>query len=209
MKKLKTLGIISAVIALSVGILGTNVFSIISLPSMGHTSVSSGMPMLGHVTLMVTDVQGHIKEYRQGDNTVVTIGKSCVGARIFGPSSTACASPGTTSYNVLAVGTGGSPPTQPATSAIRLVTETTSPSSMVRGTATTDTMVDATGATAAIVTLSKQFTNNAAGTINVNEAGVFNGTTVASAGMFSAQTFTAIGLNQNDALTVTWTINVG
>ena len=209
MKQLQTLGILGIVIALSAGVLGTNGFSIMSSSTAGHTSISSGMPMLGHVTLVVTDAQGHIKEYRQGDNTVVTIGKSCVAARIFGSTSIACASPGTTSYDVLAVGTGGSPQTQPATSANRLVTETTSPTQMARGVANIDTMVDASGATGAIVTLSKQFTNNAAGTINVNEAGVFNGTTVASAGMFSAQTFTAIGLNQNDALTVTWTVNVG
>jgi hypothetical protein len=207
MKHLKTLGIIGAVIVLSVGILAS-MFSII-LPITGHTSVSAGMPMLGHVTLMVKDVQGHILEYRQGDNTVVTMGKSCVAARIFGPQSSACPFPGTTSYDVLAVGTGGSPPTQPATSATRLVTEITSPSQMARGTATSDTVVDASGAVGAIVTMSKQFTNNAAGIINVNEAGVFNSTTVSSAGMFSAQTFTAIPLNQNDTLTVTWTINVG
>ena len=209
MNKNRTIGIYGAVIALSVGLLGA--YGIMA-PSASGTdqSTSQSLGLLGHVTLTVTDPQGHIKEYRQGDNTVVNTSKSCTAKILFGGTSTLCACPGTATWDTIGVGSGGSPPTQPLTNATRLVTEYTS-HGLNRAAATghTVTLTDATGSTGAKETIQSTFTNNDTSSHAINEAGLFNGTSLTSNGMFAAQTFTAVTLNQNDALTVKWTITVG
>ncbi len=206
MKKLMTLGITSAVIALSVGLLSVSGFSINPSSNVGQTTSAEPVQMLGHVTLMVTDAQGQIKEYRQGDNQVVRSGESCAGRLIFGSTATAgslCTGASTTTYANLALGTSSSTISATAT---KLGNET-NVSGLARAAATTNSVADSSGS-GATVTLSKQFTNNGAST-NVREAGIFNGTSFNTNGMFAGQTFNTIVLNTNDALTVTWTITVG
>lgn len=166
--------------------------------------------MLGHVTLIVTDKQGDIKDYRQGDNTVIQTSKSCTAKILFGGTSAQCASPGTAVWTQIGIGSGGSPPTQPTDAVKRLVTEYSS-FGLDRASAASPTSVltDASSGVGAKSVIQATFTNTDTGAHSVNEAALFNGTSLASSGMFAAQTFTAISLNQNDALTVKWTITVG
>lgn len=206
MKKLMTLGITGAVIALSIGLLSVSGFSINPSYSVGKTTNAEPIQMLGHVTLMVTDSQGQIKEYRQGDNQVVQAGESCAARLIFGSTQTAgslCTGASTATYTYLALGT--SPNTILKTST-HLGNTTSLPAGLGAATATTNTVADSSGS-GATVTLSKQFTNGGS-SANIKEAGIFNGTDMTK-GMFAGQTFNTITLNTNDALTVTWTITVG
>lgn len=205
MQKRMTLGITGAVIALSIGLLSASGFSI-NPSSVGHTISTEQTQMLGHVTLMVTNAQGQVIDYRQGDNQVVRSGESCAARLIFGATQAAgslCTGASTTTYGNIALGTSS---TGFTATTLKLNNET-SVSGLARVAATTNTVVDSTG-TGATVTLSKQFTN-AGASQNIREAGVFNSTTSNTNGMFAGQSFSTIVLNTNDALTVTWTITVG
>lgn len=209
MNKYKTISIYGTIIALSVSLLGAYGFLTQSNTENAISTTGQSFTLLGHVTLTVTDPQGHIKEYRQGDNTVVTTSKSCTAKILFGGTSALCANPGTATWDTIGIGSGGSPPTQPATSAIRLVTEYTT-DGLDRASASSHsvTLTDASGTVGAIETIQSTFTNTGS-SHNVNEAGLFNGTSIGSSGMFAAQTFSAITLNTNDVLTVKWTITIG
>lgn len=205
MQKRMTLGITGAVIALTIGLLSASGFST-NPSSVGYTTSAEHTQMLGHVTLMVTNAQGQVIDYRQGDNQVVRSGESCAARLIFGATQTAgslCTGASTTTYGNIALGTSA---TGFSATSLKLNNET-NVSGLARAAATTNTAADSSGS-GAVVTLSKQFTNGGAST-NVREAGVFNSTSFNTNGMFSGQTFSTIVLNNGDALTVTWTINVG
>lgn len=211
MQRLHSIGLYSAIAAIAVGVLAVyGLPSMVSNPANTYNTNPQELGMLGHVTLIVTDPQGNIKDYRQGDNTVITTSKSCTAKILFGGTSTLCASPGTATWTTIGIGSGGSPPTQPADTVTRLVTEYTSFGlNRAAATGTSETLTDASTGVGAKAVIQGTFTNTDTGSHSVNEAGLFNGTSTTTSGMFAAQTFTAISLNQNDALTVKWTITVG
>ena len=64
---------------------------------------------LGHVELVAKDADGNIKAYRQTDNIVVNIGKTCAAERIFGASgnSTGACAGGATAFDWIGLGTSG------------------------------------------------------------------------------------------------------
>src|SRR6185437_11944280 len=105
----KSIGLYSAIIALSIGVLGVYGFQSFNL---GESQTSStnleGSHVAGHVTMFATAADGRITAYRQSDNLITDQGADCVNKSIFAPSSgitTTCAgSPGT--FNVIALGTG-------------------------------------------------------------------------------------------------------
>ena len=211
MQKLRSIGLYSAIVAIAVGVLAAyGLPNMVSNSANTYTTNSQELGMLGHVTLIVTDPQGNIKDYRQGDNTVITTSKSCTAKILFGGTSTLCASPGTATWTTIGIGSGGSPPTQPADTVTRLVTEYSSFGlNRAAATGTSAVLTDASTGVGAKSVIQATFTNTDSSSHNVNEAGLFNGTSLTTSGMFAAQTFTAISLNQNDALTVKWTITVG
>lgn len=211
MQKLHGIGLYSAIAAIAVGVLAAyGLPSMVSNSANTYSTNSQELGMLGHVTLIVTDPQGNIKDYRQGDNTVITTSKSCTAKILFGGTSTLCASPGTATWTTIGIGSGGSPPTQPADTVTRLVTEYSSFGlNRAAATGTSSVLTDASTGVGAKAVIQGTFTNTDTSTHAVNEAGLFNGTSLTTSGMFAAQTFTAISLNQNDALTVKWTITVG
>ena len=211
MQKLRSIGLYSAIVAIAVGVLAAyGLPSMVSNSANTYTTNSQELGMLGHVTLIVTDPQGNIKDYRQGDNTVITTSKSCTAKILFGGTSTLCASPGTATWTTIGIGSGGSPPTQPADTVTRLVSEYSSFGlDRASATGTSAVLTDASTGVGAKSVIQATFTNSNAAAKSVNEAGLFNGTSLTTSGMFAAQTFTAISLNQNDALTVKWTITVG
>lgn len=207
MNKYRTIGIYGAITALSVSLLGAYGFLLPSSTVNTTYTNSQSLALLGHVTLTVTDPQGNIKEYRQGDNIVINTSKSCTAKILFGGTSTLCASPGTAKWDTIGIGSGS---TSFTTSSTRLTAEFLS-FGLNRASASghSVTLTDATGSTGAIETIQSTFTNTDSSSHTVSEAGLFNGTNLTTAGMFSAQTFTGVTLAQNDALAVKWTITVG
>ena len=76
-----------------------------------------------------------------------------------------------------------------------------------RGHATTKTWTNGTGGTDTKIVLAKTFTS---GTVaSITESGLFNSTAVATGGMLSHKTFSAVSLTSGDSITVTWTFTVG
>ena len=207
MQDRKKIGLYSAILALSVGILG--IYGIQS-SNLGEPQVSyensEDAHIRGHVTLWVTNTDGRITEYRQSDNIVVNQGADCAIKALFAPTTglaTTC--PGTPGiFNVIALGTGTNGNSRSDTA---LAAETS-----VAGLARAQ--VSSVNATAAPITgtskvlLSKTFTNTSGGSVTITEAGIFNSTDKSIDGMFAEEPISpSVEVNNNDALTVNWTIS--
>ncbi len=208
MQRYTTIALFSA-IALSVGILG--VYGLTSTPStlkvQSDTQTIGAVPMLGHVTMTVTDPKGNILAYHQGDNVVVNQGEDCLSAKVFGIKSIVCPNGATETYNVIVLGnyTGALVSKTNQT----MDKEITNQAGLTRLVATTQTETDATSSLPVSDVLQATFTDNSPSAATVTEAGLFNSTTVSAVGMFAHQAFTGISLNSGDSLTVKWTVTMG
>ena len=94
---------------------------------------------------------------------------------------------------------------------VLLGNETSTSKGLERGTATTKTWTNGTGATTTKLVLSKTFTYEGTGTRAhaIGESGLFNSTTADANGMLARQTFTDVSLSNGDSITITWTFTVG
>lgn len=206
----KSIGLYSAIIALSIGVLGVYGFQSFNL---GESQTSStnleGSHVAGHVTMFATAADGRITAYRQSDNLITDQGADCVNKALFAPSSgitTTCSgSPGT--FNVIALGTGTAGTSR---ADLALGTET-SATGLARATGTTNATSDSATSSSGSSKVSVQntFTNTSGGTVTITEAGLFNSTNKNIDGMFAEEPISpSIALNNNDALTVKWTISL-
>ncbi len=207
MQRYTTIALFSA-IALSVGILG--VYGLTSTPStlkvQSDTQTIGAVPMLGHVTMTVTDPHGNILAYHQGDNIVVNQGEDCLSKKVFGIASDLCPGGGAV-YNVIVLGNYTN--AQVAKTNSTMDAEVTSQAGLTRQSATTLTETDATSSLPVSDVLQAQFTDNSPHAATITEAGLFNSTTISAVGMFAHQSFTGISLNSGDSLTVKWTVTMG
>lgn len=162
--------------------------------------------MVGHITLTATDPDGNIISYVQTDNRVVDQGEACALKITFGDSesgSTDCSGATTALFNVIALGTST---TAASSTQVALVAET-SAGGLGRLVAATTTVSDDPGdESGADVLITRTFQNTSGGTVTVTESGLFNSTSTSADGMFARQVFTGIVLNDDDSLTVDWTI---
>ena len=209
MQRYTTIALFSA-IALSVGILG--VYRLTSVPStlkvQSDPQTIDAVPMLGHVTMTVTDPHGNIVAYHQGDNIVVRQAEDCLSDKIFGASAKNADCPsGGAAYTVIALGNQSSPPAAAATDTALDAEIGTSVASLDR-LAATITPTASTGSAPASVLLQATFTNSAVTAKTITESGIFNSTTVSAVGLFAHQTFTGVTLNSGDSLTVKWTVTI-
>lgn len=203
----KSIGLYSAIIALSIGVLGVYGFQSFNLGESQTSSINSeGSHIAGHVTMFVTDPDGRVTAYRQSDNIIVNQGADCANKALFAPTTgitTSCSgSPGT--FNVLALGTGTN---GNARSDLNLNAETAA-TGLARVAASTVNATAAPAGGTSKVSLSNTFTNTSGGTVTITEAGLFNSTNRATDGMFAEEPVSSIALNNNDALTVKWTISL-
>lgn len=203
----KSIGLYGAIIALSIGVLGVYGFQSFNLGESQTSSTNSeGSHIAGHVTMFVTGPDGRVTTYRQSDNIIVNQGADCANKALFAPSSgitTTCAgSPGT--FNVLALGTGTNGNTRTDTA----LNAETSSTGLARATASTVNATAAPSGGTSKVSLSNTFTNTSGGSVTITEAGLFNSTNKNIDGMFAEEPVSpSIALNNNDALTVKWTIS--
>jgi len=203
----KSIGLYSAIIALSIVVLGVYGFQSFNLGESQTSSINSeGSHIAGHVTMFVTDPDGRVTAYRQSDNIIVNQGADCANKALFAPTTgitTSCSgSPGT--FNVLALGTGTN---GNARSDLNLNAETAA-TGLARVAASTVNATAAPSGGTSKVSLSNTFTNTSGGTVTITEAGLFNSTNRATDGMFAEEPVSSIALNNNDALTVKWTISL-
>ena len=212
--KLLTIALV-AIVAVSAGLVGyaSSTSEVVS-PA---TSFASSALVSGQLTLELRDSEGNLKAYRQSDNVITRNGEDCAAKALFAParynaggvtSGSTCVGALTVPFSFIALGTGTTAETnndvdlqaQTAVSGLTIASGTVSFTNSTGGATT------ATGAS--VISIAKTFTA-AAGPTTISEAGLFNGTTASTNGIFAHKTFTGIVVNNGDSLAVTWTINIG
>ena len=163
----------------------------------------------GHITLVLRDSDGEIKQYVQTDNLVTREGLDCLVDSLFGSTGTGTCS-SALDFDVVAIGTGA----VGTDTAIALTTPLTSgciafadPGVVADvGTTTQAIQVEVVfgGSTSSGADLAASQCE-----ATITEAGVFNtgGAAVATDNMFATQGFTGVTIAAADTLTVTWDID--
>ena len=203
-----------AVTAGGLGLSLTGVFDDDSVIAQSNTA--TGL-MMGHLTVEAHDEGGDLIAYRQTDNEVVDDGEQCILKMLFATtdstagrggytSTSACTGALTGAWDVISIGTGT---TAAADTQVLLVNETSTSLGLERGTATTKTWTNGTGATTTKLVLSKTFTSDSPRAHTIAESGLFNSTSVDANGMLARQVFTGVALSDGDSITITWTFTVG
>jgi hypothetical protein len=221
MKTSKTTIILGVALMVVAGFFTATVTGLLSVQATQVAKTSGGIAgayMSGHVTTILTDSQGIVKEYRQSDNVITNVGENCVAKLLFqddgtgaglgsGTGTSACTGSLNEPWSVIAIGTS----TTKANGTNVVLGSELAGSGLTRAKATSYTWTNSSGTagnSAATVVLAKTFTNTGS-SVQVAESGLFNSTTAAGSGLFARQNFTAIGLGNGDSLTVQWTINIG
>jgi len=203
-----------AVTAGGLGLSLTGVFDDDSVIAQSNTA--TGL-MMGHLTIEAHDEGGDLIAYRQTDNEVVDDGEQCILKMLFATTdstagrggytgTSACTGALTGAWDVISIGTGT---TAAADTQVLLVNETSTSNGLERGTATTKTWTNGTGATTTKLVLSKTFTSDSPRAHTIAESGLFNSTSVDANGMLARQVFTGVALSDGDSITITWTFTVG
>jgi hypothetical protein len=216
-----------AALAVTAGGLGLSLTGVFDNDGViAQSNTATGL-MMGHLTVEAHDEGGDLIAYRQTDNEVVDDGEQCILKMLFATtdstagrggytSTSACTGALTGAWDVISIGTdndnGAYATGQSAATVDALVllgNETSTSLGLERGTATTKTWTNGTGATTTKLVLSKTFTSDSPRAHAIGESGLFNSTVVDANGMLARQTFTDVSLSDGDSITITWTFTVG
>ena len=184
-----------------------------------QSNTATGL-MMGHLTVEAHNEGGDLIAYRQTDNEVVDDGEQCILKMLFATTGSGEAGRGeytstgaggctgalTGAWDVISIGTDT---TAVDDTHVLLGNETSTSVGLERGTATTKTWTNGTGATTTKLVLSKTFTSDSPRAHTIAESGLFNSTTVDANGMLARQVFTGVALSDGDSITITWTFTVG
>jgi hypothetical protein len=184
-----------------------------------QSNTATGL-MMGHITVEAHNEGGDMIAYRQTDNEVVDDGEQCILKMLFATTGSGEAGRGeytstgaggctgalTGAWDVISIGTDT---TAVDDTHVLLGNETSTSVGLERGTATTKTWTNGTGATTTKLVLSKTFTSDSPRAHTIAESGLFNSTTVDANGMLARQVFTGVALSDGDSITITWTFTVG
>ena len=184
-----------------------------------QSNTATGL-MMGHLTVEAHNEGGDMIAYRQTDNEVVDDGEQCILKMLFATTGSGEAGRGeytstgaggctgalTGAWDVISIGTDT---TAVDDTHVLLGNETSTSVGLERGTATTKTWTNGTGATTTKLVLSKTFTSDSPRAHTIAESGLFNSTTVDANGMLARQVFTGVALSDGDSITITWTFTVG
>jgi hypothetical protein len=184
-----------------------------------QSNTATGL-MMGHITVEAHNEGGDMIAYRQTDNEVVDDGEQCILKMLFATTGSGQAGRGeytstgaggctgalTGAWDVISIGTDT---TAVDDTHVLLGNETSTSVGLERGTATTKTWTNGTGATTTKLVLSKTFTSDSPRAHTIAESGLFNSTTVDANGMLARQVFTGVALSDGDSITITWTFTVG
>ena len=220
MKSKSTITVLVAALAVLSGTMGltmTGAFSDQELMTASNTNVAVGL-MTGHLEIEAHHPNGELYEYRQFDNLVVDDGEQCILKMLFATTDatagrggytsigSACTGVLTGAWDIIAIGTGTTNPTELD---VKLETEVTA-NGGARGMATEKTWTNSTsGNQVPQIVLKKTFTNTGSNIGAVTESGLFNSTTVAGSGMLARNEFSPVNLTVGDSITITWTFKVG
>lgn len=217
MKTNSTMIALVAALAVTAGGLGLSLTGVFDDDGVIAASNTATGLMMGHLTIEAHDEGGDLIAYRQTDNEVVDDGEQCILKMLFATTdstagrggytgTSACTGALTGAWDVISIGTGT---TAAADTQVLLVNETSTSNGLERGTATTKTWTNGTGATTTKLVLSKTFTSDSPRAHTIAESGLFNSTSVDANGMLARQVFTGVALSDGDSITITWTFTVG
>ena len=205
---------LSAVMIVAVGLIGTNFVTGLEMTDQEKfdTNLDSGA-VFGHVTVVHSGPDGNILSYAQTDNLVANLGKDCMAELVFGNQETSCESAGTSVFNTIVLFDGQSFPIEMnVTDANNLLTVDISATGLGIFASTVTSNANATGTgyvdgTGSLTDIENTFTagTNVAAQ-NVDGAALFNDDEDA---VLAGQVFTAVSLNEDDTLKITWTITLG
>ena len=201
-----------AIVAATSGLVGST-FSTSEEVNQATSFVTSPL-ITGHLTVEARDSDGNLKAVRTSDNAIVRNGEDCVAKALFGAGNLGTASLGycrgavTQPFTYIELGS-GTTQEQAGDNALQTPTAVSGLVLASVGGGTISSWTNSTGAVSngAIIVVSKTFTAGSAATIS--EAGLFNGSSSSTNGMFAHKVFAPITLATNDQLTVQWTITLG
>ena len=188
-------------------------FSIIATIGFGAISVQAAEISggLGHITLVLKDSDGVIKQYIQTDNTITAEGLDCMVGQTFLGTNTQGTCTNTDPFDVIAIGEGA---TADEVAVVNLANDMPTGCFAIAVTPVADG-----GSSTQRITIEAVFGGGTAGSGNIDdaacignitEAGLFSigaATVTQSDNLFAYQDFTAIALGSADTLTVTWAID--
>jgi hypothetical protein len=148
-------------------------------------SIPDDLTLRGHVRVDVYGPDGTLKDFRESDNLIVTVGKNGIADQLV-------ASPTISKPGWMAVGTGS---TAPAAGDTALGTE------IDRNALTSKTR------STNVVTMVGDWAAGDATNAALAEAGIFDASSAGT--MYARATFTAINKGASDTLSITWTFTVG
>ena len=220
MKTTSTMIALVAALAVTSGGLGLSLTGVFDDDGViAQSNTATGL-MMGHLTVEAHNDGGDMIAYRQTDNEVVDDGEQCILKMLFATTGSGEAGRGeytstgaggctgalTGAWDVISIGTDT---TAVDDTHVILGNETSTSVGLERGTATTKTWTNGTGATTTKLVLSKTFTSDSPRAHTIAESGLFNSTTVDANGMLARQVFTGVALSDGDSITITWTFTVG
>ena len=220
MKTTSTMIALVAALAVTSGGLGLSLTGVFDNDGVITQSNTATGLMMGHLTVEAHNEGGDMIAYRQTDNEVVDDGEQCILKMLFATTGSGEAGRGeytstgaggctgalTGAWDVISIGTDT---TAVDDTHVVLGNETSTSVGLERGTATTKTWTNGTGATTTKLVLSKTFTSDSPRAHTIAESGLFNSTTVDANGMLARQVFTGVALSDGDSITITWTFTVG
>jgi hypothetical protein len=209
MKRYLVIALFGAAFAVAAGFISLHGISATPL-LIAESANTEKTGMLGHITYIVTDPNGHVKQYLQTDNLVVDKGRNCATTLLFNSSATtSCTVPARTSttngFNWISIGnstSGGVSNTNTTlnTGGTNVQTKTAQAPAVFQATSSAGSQ--------AIETLSKTFTFVASNATTIRDSGLFDASS--SGNMFAHQVLApTVTVGNGDSLTVKWTINVG
>lgn len=211
MKQNSTIALSAMVIVLTVGLLGVN--GVFTMPSeKANTNLQTGYNTLGHVTLVLKDPNGDIKAYRQTDNVVTYVGRTCTAVMVFGAPSTKQCDQGqngvdsTTEaikpFKYIGIGSSGTTETSADTTLNSAISVLARNGYLI---------TNSTATTGGVASESAIFTFPSPNT--VFESGIFDSNTAGNAAndhMYAHKALSSsIAVNTGDTLTITWTVTTG
>jgi hypothetical protein len=202
------LGIIAAA-SLSIAAFGSNTthYAVVG------PQTADGLQMTGHLEMIAADANGNIKQYVQTDNAIQENGVDCIIQKLFKTSGSGSCSGSSGIYDTIVIGKGAlendlsvAVAKTGVTTAVTALEFPGENNGVADATIDTNDTVGGIGLFGANATIQSVF--NADATVGVTEAILLNDTADQTTSALAYRNFTAINLEQNDSLTIAWTISV-
>ncbi len=207
---------LSAVMIVAVGLIGTNFVTYSAMTGQEKfDAILDSNTIYGHLTVIHSDPDGNVLSYIQTDNLIAKNGKDCIAELVFGTTLTACTMFPNKVFDKIALFKDESfPITMNATgldggvigAGNGLLDVDLTNNGLKITTGTVSVNANATNTVGSKTDITKTFTagSGVSGQV-VNGAALFSNNEEA---VLAGQTFTAVSLNTDDTLTITWTITV-